>query len=1078
MKALNNKKSNNLEDFYSYYLILKNNILQKMTGLLNWNEKNKFFDLLMLQTLVLWYFQKLGFFNADMDYFINKFKEIKRKKIEKYNNFYDFIINFIYFLHNFGPNNYKVDEIFGTIFNVFPAIFLFDNNWKEFDIKTIRIPDEFFYVEDLDELKKPIESEKSIKSIKSAKKQIYPYPLFNLLDYITQNVNKLDTFFIGNFFEKLITTKSRKKTAAFYTPKNLVKFIVDESIFQYIVAKEPYNLDQSLNNLTKIISNATIEELEGLFFLLKKIKILDPAIGSGNFLDYTIDFLVDIYLKIKNRLEKLNISCNWFRIENLKDFTSKTFINLLEINDIKLFKFIILTHIIIPYNIFGIDIDSLAVNISRSRFLIKLAKLCSNLKEDWTAFPVNFFNLKCGNTLVGALNWNKDIIKKKQTILTQFLKMKEEFKTNIRDGNEYKLHKIFKTLQNITEYFNVQYKFPDLIPNKLIDLENNLEQFYSWIEIFHNLHNLLIKSLYAKYTYEIDGIIKNLREIIHRKVDLIYFRNYVIPYKFAKKLKVFHWEIEFSNVFYNNNGFDIIIGNPPYIRQEEINHIINEFDYKSLLAKIYPIYERTFDLSVYFMLRSLFLLKKFGIHSFIITNKWTRAKYGFKIRNLLKKKTSIIKIIDFSGVKVFKNLTVDTMIYLICNRAPDNNHTFLYSAPTNIDQLDTHGYFINQKELQNGIWNFLDSETNKIKMRMEENSIKLKDLGIKIYYGIKTGFNKAFLISNDIKKRILNKNPESSIFIKPVLRGRDIKRYYFDWKGQWLIVIPTGWTRKNILIHGSSKKEVEKVFAEKFPMIYSHFTQISKNGVKKGKGLFDRDDQGEFWWELRPCFYYEEFKKPKLVWNRITSKVQFQYVPGGFYVLDSTFFMVGEHLKFLLLILQSSLVSFIIRNYCAFLGSGLYAAAQYIEQIPIKIPAQFKTFEIIADYLLFLNLDPDRRRFFSELINFFDKKIADCLVYELYFNTELRKSGINNDLNNKIMGELIPIDYDKYLDLYFKKILNSKSNMNLLFELENQILDNIINTYKKLINNSEIASYIESIKNHQFIRRIESALNY
>ncbi|MBD3227394.1 MAG: N-6 DNA methylase, partial [Candidatus Lokiarchaeota archaeon] len=525
--------------------------------------------------------------------------------------------------------------------------------------------------------------------------------------------------------------------------------------------------------------------------------------------------------------------------------------------------------------------------------------------------------------------------------------------------------------------------------------------------------------------------------------------------------------------FNNNAGFDLIIGNPPYIRQEQINHLIKDFDYKKLLSKLYNPFKSTYDLSIFFILRSLQLTKIGGLHSFIITNKWLRANYGIPIRNLIKEKTKILKIIDFSGLAIFKGINIDTMIYIIQNIEPKQENKFFYNHPNDLRLIKDDGRSIKQKNLSDSIWRFSDKLTHEIQAYLNEHAEKLKNLDVNIYFGIKTGLNKAFIINDNEKRRIVRNNPKASNFFKPLLRGRDIHRYNYVWKKIWILVIPAGWTKE---FYNSSKfddNQIENKFKDDFPYIYSYLLKQGKKIKGKRKGLFYRDDQGDFWWELRPCDYYSELEKIKLVWNRITSKVDFQLIPKGVYILDSMFFIVGKNLKFLNLLLESSLNSFFIRNYCALLGNGFYAASQYIEKLPIILPENPRPFKILAEYLLFLNSDPIIQKDYAEQISFLDRKIANSIIYELYFNHKLKSDGIKSDLIALISNNLEIINF-KFFELNIKDKMGLNYNVNDYKQIKSDNLSIINSVFKSLINDKKIINQIQEIRSHPWIKKVES----
>jgi len=163
-----------------------------------------------------------------------------------------------------------------------------------------------------------------------------------------------------------------------------------------------------------------------------------------------------------------------------------------------------------------------------------------------------------------------------------------------------------------------------------------------------------------------------------------------------------------------------------------------------------------------------------------------------------------------------------------------------------------------------------------------------------------------------------------------------------------------------------------------------------------------------------------------------------------------------------------------MKNYCALLGNGYYAAAQYIEQIPIKKTELVNTFEIFADYLLFLNIIPENRIKLKEIITFLDKKIADCMVYELYFKDIFELEGLEIDFIRKISNYLVPINYDEFIDLYTKKLLKKPFDELKLIQIESENFETIKSVHKNIIEDTKILEQIKLIKSHPWIKKIEN----
>lgn len=415
---------------------------------------------------------------------------------------------------------------------------------------------------------------------------------------------------------------------------------------------------------------------------------------------------------------------------------------------------------------------------------------------------------------------------------------------------------------------------------------------------------------------------KKIREDLEEKINENLYEYFENP----NEHKPFNYELEFPEVFYDkegnlkeNGGFDVIIGNPPYRRQEKIKNI------KPYLKDQYETYTGTADLYTYFMERSLKFLNKKGLFSFITSNKYTRAKYGQPIRKWIQNNFTIKKYYDYTGTKVFKDATVDPAVIVIENK-----------PPTRKDKIKVNeSFYMPQEHLDEKTWTFEPEKTFKIKEKIEKIGKPLKEWNINIYYGIKTGFNEAFIISGKKRREILDacktqeERKRTAKIIKPILRGKDIDRYFYDWNDSWIILVKSGWTNKN-----RGKKDPEKFFRKYYPTIYKHLISSAKRG--KGRGLFERDDQGDYWWELRPCDYYHEFEKGKIVWQEMAGSPSFVYDKRGYYTLQTAYIMTGSNLKFLLGVLNSKVAMFYLAQIAYSLSKGaLRWIKQYVERIPV-----------------------------------------------------------------------------------------------------------------------------------------------
>lgn len=546
----------------------------------------------------------------------------------------------------------------------------------------------------------------------------------------------------------------------------------------------------------------------------------------------------------------------------------------------------------------------------------------------------------------------------------------------------------------------------------------------------------------------------------------------------------FHWRLKFPEIA-QQGGFDVIIGNPPYIRQEKVKHLTDEFGiaFKSLLEKLYTPFNSQFDLAIYFILRSIQLLRPGGYHSYIVTSKWLRAKYGDQIKNLLFKSTRFYKLVDFTGIDVFFGAKVDTIIYFLSKHAPNGNHSICYSKATEIKDISTieaKQYHIPFHDLESNDWLLMPPIYYEISKFLNQSCKRVKDLSIKIYRGITTGFNSAFVISQNQMETILNKEPDSAKFFHPVITGDELEPFGVKWKQQFLLVIPDASTSQD--------------FSQLHPILFEYLEAFETiKTSKKGKGIKKRDDQGQFWWELRTCEYYSEFLQPKLVWQRVTQAPRFYLDRYGKYLLDSTSCLRAELklLKILQIIFSSSFIHrFYVKHFVHLYGNtGYLLSNQYIERIPICPIQNEVPFIILSDYLNFAHYHGNsaneeiKEPLISKEIYDFFVNITNMLVYETYFYNRLYSIHENaSSLSELLATYLEPIPFDFWINLtqYREKTNNYDFNIGKFdgtnedwIGLTNKIQKIIIKTYQFLHSDVKLNDFIKNIKNEPWINQIE-----
>ena len=401
-----------------------------------------------------------------------------------------------------------------------------------------------------------------------------------------------------------------------------------------------------------------------------------------------------------------------------------------------------------------------------------------------------------------------------------------------------------------------------------------------------------------------------------------YFKGQMFPdEEEIQRVNPFDWQRAFPHVF-AAGGFDAVIGNPPYIRQESLG------DDKPYYQSIYEVFTGTADIYSYFIEKGVNLLAPGGQFSYIVANKWLRAKYGFKLRQWLKTRC-IEEITDFGDLPVFTGATTYPLILRVSNNPPHNS-----PRVTTVDTLEftslqqvvnEHGEIADQTCFEEDGWSLAGKQTQDLLSKLRQNSIPLGEyVHGKVYRGILTGLNKAFVIDQATKDRLIAEDPRSAELIKPFAQGRDIKRYAPIPVKQYLILIPKGWTNQH------RTGNAWNWFSSQYPALASHLKQFEKEAIA-------RADQGDYWWELRACDYYDEFEKPKIIYPNILKQPEFTFDQTGIYTNQKCFIIPTDDL-YLLGILNSSVSMFLFTQMFPKLRGDFYEPSWvFFQNFPIHV---------------------------------------------------------------------------------------------------------------------------------------------
>ncbi|GAA7773099.1 class I SAM-dependent DNA methyltransferase [Helicobacter pylori] len=807
---------------------------------------------------------------------------------------------------------------------------------------------------------------------------------------------------LGLVFEKL----NGYKEGSFYTPSFITSYMCKESIEPIVLDKFNAIYEWECENLEalreKIDRNFSNQKAKEYLQVLLDLRICDPAVGSGHFLVSALNEMVRIAYELgliaslyrhSLRLENDEIIIQHTQTGEIFNYTKVHSENdphhhiQKELFDLK--------KSIIENCLFGVDINPNSCEITKLRLWIELLKYSYYIFEEGKntnaleTLPNIDINIKCGNSLISRFSLHDNL--KKIPNIKQKIQEYKDLVAQYKDPNPlFPLNKTDLTnkIQDLKTTFSLELKDPKTKAELEKAIEKHIKKY--------NFFALDDKSLLDGLNYFTPSLFG--APTLSLKEEEEAFASYGRIRALRKKLddalsgreyqNAFEWRFEFPEVLDDEGdflGFDCIIGNPPYIRQEHIK------DIKPLLQKQYQdFYNSTADIYTYFFALSYHLLKEKGFNAFITSNKYARARYGTKLRELLLKKTTLVSYMELNALKVFESATVDTSIMNFIKQDPPKESDFKYYEPTPDDKSDlkrARSLPMKQNALSTESFIFADSTLLDLRDKMESVGTPLKDWDIQIYRGILTGANEAFIITTEKREEILNacktqeERKRTEALIKPILRGKDIKRYSYEWAGEWVINTYNGYT-------SNLKFKIPPIDIEKYPATKAHLDA-------NWDTIATRSDQGDTPYHLRNCAYLEDFEKEKIVYGEIVQEPRF-YLDNGecelgyFYAEATSFILTGEHLHYLLGMLHSKLITFAFKTFYAGGGlgeSGYRYKKAFIERLPIpKItPENQELARKITDgakqILALKEKDPKANTQRLE-------KEIDALVYQLYNLTD------------------------------------------------------------------------------------------
>ncbi len=783
---------------------------------------------------------------------------------------------------------------------------------------------------------------------------------------------------LGKVFEKI----NGYKDGSIYTPAFITMYMCRQTIRQAVVEKfneaillsgyqnvPPFKTlndvyDQIGERFSKIRANQIVNSL----------KICDPAVGSGHFLVSALNEIIAIKNDLKilgsdiyNEEDRKNVIHNRYKAR-LRDYDVEIVNDELQITDENGRPFVynpnsresqrvqeILFHekqTIIENCLFGVDINPNSVKICRLRLWIELLKnayYCPPPDPSVRRFdPMGWgekkappsgaggaalqtlpnidINIKCGNSLLSRFALDADLSKALRSIKYDVAAYRGFVNDYKNEKNRDAKRGLTKIIAGIKADFKTEINKND---KKVLALNKLSGELYN-LTAQTSLLPPTPKEAKARQAEQsrLETEINKLAQAIDDIKNNAVYRN------------AFEWRFEFPEVLNDDGefvGFDVVIGNPPYFS------LSTDATYKHLSEK-YLSYSPTTDIYALFCELGQNISKTSGLINFIISNKWMRANYGKTLRKYLSEKTNPLMLIDFGQNLLFDNAIVHTNIVLF--EKAENQHKmsgvrledgFFENKEAGFQQF-VHQNLIENIVVGEDIWNMATDELSSLKTKIETIGIPLKDWDIKINFGIKTGYNEAFIIDKTTKDELLTADPKNANIIKPILRGRDTRKYYCNFADLYLINSHNGY------------KNVTRIdVVNDYPNIYQYL-------LKHKEQASIRFDKGFHWTNLRNCAYLEEFEKPKIIFSEIVSEPQFHYDTKGYYPEATAFFISGQNLKYLLALLNSKAVTFFFKNF--YMGGELVGKIRYkkafLENVPIPVasPTQQQPIIDLVDAIL------------------------------------------------------------------------------------------------------------------------------
>jgi adenine-specific DNA-methyltransferase len=797
-----------------------------------------------------------------------------------------------------------------------------------------------------------------------------------------ENKSLINASVLGLIFEKI----NGYKDGSFFTPGFITMYMCRETIRKAVVQKFNKTKNWKCHDMNELYNK--IEDPKEANEIINSIRICDPAVGSGHFLVSALNEMIAVKNDLKILQDRDGKRLKEYQVEVVND-------ELIVMDDEgELFDYNpkskesqriqkTLFHekqTIIENCLFGVDINPNSVKICRLRLWIELLKNAyyktsgsgaagfGSAGFDSAGFgsaqpaaletlPNIDINIKCGNSLVSRFAIDADLkqaLKKSKWTIDSYRIAVDTYRNAESKEQKREMERLIASIK--TDFRSeIETPFIKIISEARGKAENlatkilNLKTFGENVDKkLHKDHKMAVTRL-AK--------LENEREQI--KSNKI-FEN------------AFEWRFEFPEVLNDDGdfvGFDVVIGNPPYFSMSKLK---GQTDYFSSAG--FETYSKGADIYCLFYELGGRILKNEGFLTYITSNSWLRAIYGKLLKAYFLKNLQPISLLNIEDIQIFDEATVESNIITLQKRKLTDTFSVVNLANDYTLGASLSDYFeLNHFEFaipNTAEWFIGNQVEGNLKAKIEALGKQLKEFDIEINRGFLTGYNAAFIIDEQKKDELINLDANNAEIIKPILRGRDLRKYSYEFSKLWAIC-----TFPSL-----------KIDIENYPSVKNYFLEVGKSRLEQSGEQGSRKKTNNKWFETQDSIsYWEDFEKPKIVWGEISDKPKFAFDDDGYYAEATTFLMTGEKLKFLLAILNSKVSEWYFNLIGTTTGMGTNRWKKYkIELLPIKVPAgsQEQKIENLVNEIL-----STKKQYPSADTSDLENQI-DQLVYQLYNLTE------------------------------------------------------------------------------------------